>query len=116
MLEHLRLLTNLETNEKKLLQIILLGQPELAEKLNRKDLRQFNQRITARYHLAELNESESRNYIAHRLSIAGCDQALFSKQATKKIFQESDGIPRLINLLCDRSLLGCYTESRSTVT
>ena len=116
LLEQLRLLTNLETNEKKLLQIILLGQTELAEKLNKKELRQFNQRITARYHLAELDESESRNYIIHRLSIAGCDKALFSKQATKKIFQESEGIPRLINLLCDRALLGCYTESRSTVT
>ena len=116
LLEQLRLLTNLETNEKKLLQIILLGQPELAEKMSRKALRQFNQRITARYHLAELNESESRNYITHRLSVAGCHEALFSKQATKKIFQESEGIPRLINLLCDRALLGCYTQGRFTVT
>ena len=116
LLEQLRLLTNLETNEKKLLQIILLGQPELAEKLIRKELRQFNQRIVARYHLAELNEAESRNYISHRLSVAGCDEPLFSKQATRKIFQESEGIPRLINLLCDRALLGCYSEGKSTVT
>ena len=116
LLEQLRLLTNLETNEKKLLQIILLGQPELAEKLNRKELRQFNQRITARYHLTGLSEPESRNYITYRLSIAGCNEALFSKPATKKIFHESEGIPRLINLLCDRALLGCYSEGRSMVT
>ena len=88
----------------------------MAEKLIRKELRQFNQRIAARYHLTELNEPESRNYISHRLSVAGCDEALFSKQATKKIFQESEGVPRLINLLCDRALLGCYSEGKSTVT
>ncbi|MBA58272.1 MAG: AAA family ATPase [Gammaproteobacteria bacterium] len=116
LLEQLRLLTNLETNERKLLQIILLGQPELAEKIKEEDLRQFNQRITARYHLTELNESEAKEYIKHRLTVAGGQDKLFSKSAIKQIFRESKGIPRVINLLCDRSLLGGYGENKKIIT
>ncbi|MDQ6987183.1 MAG: AAA family ATPase, partial [Mariprofundaceae bacterium] len=110
-LEQLRLLTNLETDERKLLQIILLGQPELQQKLAHSDLRQLSQRITARYHLQALNRDESNAYIAHRLSVAGCDDALFSTAAKRHIHRISQGIPRLINLICDRAMLGAYAES-----
>ncbi len=107
-LEQLRLLTNLETTKTKLLRIILVGQPELKELLQRQDLRQLNQRITARYHLLPLSLNETRAYIRHRLSISHGDVYLFKESAIKRIFQLTKGIPRLINLLCDRSLLGAY--------
>ncbi|MDQ6954386.1 MAG: AAA family ATPase [Mariprofundaceae bacterium] len=107
-LEQLRLLTNLETNERKLLQIVLIGQPELQDMLNRYDLRQFSQRITARFHLNPLTQYETIYYIQHRLHIAGCEKNIFPKRVSKKIYQLSNGVPRLINLICDRSLLGAY--------
>ncbi len=110
-LEQLRLLTNLETDERKLLQIILLGQPELQQKLAHADLRQLSQRITARYHLQALNRKETNAYIAHRLSVAGCDEAVFSTAAQAHIHRISQGIPRLINLICDRAMLGAYAGS-----
>jgi general secretion pathway protein A len=114
-LEQLRLLTNLETSERKLLQLILLGQPELNTLLARPDLRQLAQRITARYHLRPLSREEVALYIEHRLAIAGCRGHLFQPAAVQRIFHYSKGIPRLINLLCDRALLGVYAGSGNAV-
>ncbi|MBL4908547.1 MAG: AAA family ATPase [Alteromonadaceae bacterium] len=114
-LEQLRLLTNLETNTKKLLQVILIGQPELQQLLQRRDLRQLAQRITARYHLMPLNKTEVALYIQHRLSVADCYRVIFDKNAVAMIHQLSQGIPRLINLLCDRSLWLAYGDSQSVV-
>lgn len=114
-LEQLRLLTNLETNERKLLQIILLGQPELVEMLARPELSQLAQRITARYHLTPLDENEIAAYISHRLAVAGCRRPLFSRTVLKRIYQLSGGIPRLVNVLCDRALLGTYVQNRQQV-
>ena len=107
-LEQLRLLTNLETTKTKLLRIILVGQPELKELLQRQDLRQLNQRITARYHLLPLSRKETRAYISHRLKVSHGNVDLFNDAAINRIYQLTQGIPRLINLLCDRSLLGAY--------
>lgn len=115
-LEQLRLLTNLETSEKKLLQIILLGQPELQEMLAQQELRQLAQRITARYHLQALNREEVFAYIRYRLAVAGQKQDLFQTSAIKAIYRRSGGIPRLINLVCDRALLGAYSENATTVS
>jgi general secretion pathway protein A len=116
LLEQIRLLTNLETNERKLLRIILLGQPELAEMLDRKEMRQLVQRVTARYHLAALGQDDTRAYIAHRLTLAGGNSHLFTRGATNAVFALSRGIPRLINVIADRALLGAYVEGRSKVT
>lgn len=115
-LEQLRLLTNLETNERKLLQLILLGQPELNTLLARPSLRQLSQRITARYHLRPLARDEVTSYIEHRVAIAGGRGPLFTRAAIARIYAYSKGIPRLINLLCDRALLGVYSESGSVVS
>lgn len=114
-LEQLRLLTNLETNECKLLQIILLGQPELQEILSRPELSQLSQRITARYHLKPLNQKEVQAYINHRLRVAGARRSLFKREAIKLIAQMTGGVPRLINVLCDRALLGAYVQNKSRV-
>jgi general secretion pathway protein A len=114
-LEQLRLLTNLETSERKLLQLILLGQPELNDLLARPDLRQLAQRITARYHLRPLSREEVALYIEHRLAIAGCRGSLFTPAAIQRIYRYSQGVPRLINLLCDRALLGVYAGSGNVV-
>ncbi len=114
-LEQLRLLTNLETNQRKLLQIILLGQPELLPLLARKELRQLSQRITARFHLDALNREEVREYISHRLSVAGARGNFFSAAAVNRIFKKSKGIPRVINLICDRALLGTYADNKLVV-
>ena len=116
-LEQIRLLTNLETNDEKLLQIILIGQPELTEKLSRPELRQLNQRITARYNLQPLNLQETTAYIRHRLEVAGLrgGVSLFESAAVKQIHSLTRGIPRLINVLCDRALLGAYGQQRSRV-
>ncbi|MBT5293100.1 MAG: AAA family ATPase [Cellvibrionales bacterium] len=109
-LEQLRLLTNLETSEKKLLQLILLGQPELNDKLAQDNLRQLAQRVTARFHLLPLSAEETTAYIKHRLHIAGFRGELFSRAALKHIHSESRGVPRLVNVICDRSMLGAYTK------
>ncbi|MBR9856915.1 MAG: AAA family ATPase [Gammaproteobacteria bacterium] len=109
-LEQIRLLTNLETNTHKLLQIILLGQPELADKLKQPELRQLSQRITARYHLAPLSFSEMKAYIAHRLSVAGIEAALFRNNSLRRLYRLTGGVPRLINVICDRALLGAYVQ------
>ncbi len=115
-LEQIRLLTNLETDNRKLLQIILVGQPELQELLARKELRQLAQRVTARYHLRPLNEDETSQYIIHRLRIAGAQKTIFSKQAIRTAFVLSNGIPRLINNLCDRAMMAAFSADSSQVT
>ena len=115
-LEQLRLLTNLETNDKKLLQIMLLGQPELSEMLQRQDLRQLAQRITARYHLMPLDKEEVAAYVNHRLSIAGCEnQNIFPASVLQQLFQYTGGVPRLMNLIADRALLGAYASEQTKV-
>jgi general secretion pathway protein A len=112
-LEQVRLLTNLETPTQKLLQIILIGQPELRELLGRNELRQLAQRITGRYHLSPLAPEETRAYVRHRLRVAGANTDLFSSRALHEIHRLSSGIPRVINVCCDRALLGAFTrESR----
>lgn len=114
-LEQLRLLTNLETNTKKLLQVILIGQPELQQLLQRNDLRQLAQRITARYHLLPLNFAEVQHYVRFRLQVAGCQRPVFSDKAVKKLFELSGGIPRLVNLLADRAMLAAYSQQQPLV-
>jgi general secretion pathway protein A len=114
-LEQLRLLTNLETNERKLLQIILLGQPELRRRLAEADMRQLAQRIVARYHLDPLSPSEVAAYVGHRLAVAGARHALFPAEVLKRLHRLSKGTPRLINVICDRALLGAYVEGKPAV-
>ena len=114
-LEQLRLLTNLETNTRKLLQVILIGQPELQQLLRRNDLRQLAQRITARYHLLPLTLDEVRQYLQFRLQVAGCSRPVFNDSAVKRLFQLSGGIPRLLNLIADRALLGAYSQQQALV-
>ena len=112
-LEEVRLLTNLETAKQKLLQIVLIGQPELRELLARNDLRQLAQRITGRYHLEPLSRDETAQYVDHRLKVAGALGEVFDAGAKREVFRLSQGVPRLINVICDRALLGAYTvESR----
>lgn len=113
-LEQLRLLTNLETNERKLLQIILIGQPELRTLLATPELEQLAQRVIARFHLGTLDKAETREYIQHRMQVAGLSGPLpFSKQAVARIHALARGVPRRINLLCDRALLGAYASGVS---
>ncbi|MFT5812673.1 MAG: general secretion pathway protein A [Psychroserpens sp.] len=114
-LEQLRLLTNLETNTKKLLQVILIGQPELQQLLQRRDLRQLAQRITARYHLLPLNKQEVAQYLKHRLSVAKCFRNIFDKSAVNAIHKTCNGIPRLMNLLAERSLMNAYNSNNAVV-
>ena len=112
-LEEVRLLTNLETAKQKLLQIILIGQPELRDLLARNDLRQLAQRITGRYHLEPLSRDETAQYIEHRLKVAGALGEVFDAGAKREVFRISQGVPRLVNVICDRALLGAYSsESR----
>lgn len=115
-LEQLRLLTNLETNERKLLQIILIGQPELRTMLARPELEQLAQRVIARFHLDALSRAETAQYIRHRLSVAGLTRSLpFEREALARIHELSRGVPRRINLLCDRALLGAYGAGKTSV-
>lgn len=114
-LEQLRLLTNLETSEKKLLQIILLGQPELRELLAQNELRQLSQRVTARYHLHELSKMEVGAYVQCRLAVAGRRGRIFTQKAINSLYQLSEGVPRLINLISDRALLGAYASQSEMV-
>jgi general secretion pathway protein A len=114
-LEQVRLLTNLETDSEKLLKIILIGQPELREILNRPELRQLNQRITARYHLESLSLEETHSYLHHRLKIAGATGSLFKPAAIKKLHRISGGIPRIMNLIGDRALTGTYGAQKQIV-
>lgn len=115
-LEQVRLLTNLETAKQKLLQIILIGQPELRELLGRNDLRQLAQRITGRYHLDPLVRSESTEYLRHRLQVAGATSEIFRPSALQTVHQLAGGVPRLMNVIADRALLGAYSSERKQVT
>jgi general secretion pathway protein A len=115
-LEQVRLLTNLETPTQKLLQIILIGQPELRELLDRTDLRQLAQRITGRYHLEPLSLEETRGYVRHRLRVAGAGEEIFTPSALTEMHRVAAGIPRVINVTCDRALLGAYTQETPKVT
>ena len=114
-LEQMRLLTNLETNERKLLQIILLGQPELGLMLERPELRQLSQRVVARYHLGPLSRAEVAAYVRHRLEISGAQRQLFPAALMGRVYRLSGGVPRVINVLCDRALLGTYVQGRERV-
>lgn len=115
-LEQLRLLTNLETNEKKLLQIVLIGQPELRTMLERPDLEQLAQRVVARFHLKALSAKETEHYIRHRLSVAGMTRAIpFDAKALRRIFEVARGVPRRINLLADRAMLGAYAHGQHQI-
>jgi general secretion pathway protein A len=116
LLEQVRLLTNLETETQKLLQIILIGQPELRDVLARNDLRQLAQRVTGRYHLDPLSRGESAAYLKHRLSIAGARSDIFTSGALAQLFHVSGGVPRLLNIIADRALLGGFSEDRHIVT
>jgi general secretion pathway protein A len=115
-LEQVRLLTNLETPTQKLLQIILIGQPELRELLDRTELRQLAQRITGRYHLEPLSLEETRGYVRHRLRVAGAGEEIFTPSALTEMHRVAAGIPRVINVTCDRALLGAYTQETRKVT
>jgi general secretion pathway protein A len=115
-LEQVRLLTNLETSKEKLLQIVLLGQPELRELLQRRTLRQLAQRITARYHLSPLGPKDTHLYIRHRMQVAGAQRNPFRRAAMNALYQRSQGIPRLINIIADRSLISAFAKERMDVT
>jgi general secretion pathway protein A len=115
-LEQLRLLTNLETSERKLLQIMLIGQPELRTMLAQPELEQLAQRVIAHFHLDALTQDETDQYIQHRLSISGLQRGrLFDRRAVHRIHQLTNGVPRRVNLLCDRALLGAYVENKNKV-
>ncbi|MBI1870801.1 MAG: AAA family ATPase [Chlamydiae bacterium] len=117
LLEQVRILSNLETDKAKLLQIILVGQPELHEILSRPSLRQLRQRISVRYHLTPLSLSETDEYIQHRLKVASANLFLkFYPEAVELIFQYSKGIPRLINIVCDHVLLAGYVAQTLDIT
>src|SRR6187455_98260 len=115
LLEQVRLLTNLETSKQKLLQIILIGQPELRELLDRPEMRQIAQRITGRYHLEPLRKDETRAYVHHRLRVAGTQNDIFTKRAINALYAHARGIPRLINVIADRALLAAYTKDQRNV-
>src|SRR5277367_2509031 len=115
-LEQVRLLTNLETPTQKLLQIILIGQPELRELLDRTELRQLAQRITGRYHLNPLSREETQGYVRHRLRVAGAIDEIFTPAALRELHRVSFGVPRVINVACDRALLGAYTQDKRKIT
>jgi general secretion pathway protein A len=114
-LEQVRLLTNLETNTQKLLQIILIGQPELRELLGRNELRQLAQRVTGRYHLDPLSSDETVAYVRHRLRVAGATTDIFTAPALSEVYRLSGGVPRVVNVIADRALLGAYTQDKHRV-
>jgi general secretion pathway protein A len=115
LLEEIRLLSNLETSRSKLLQIVLLGQPELDKTLSQPGFRQLRQRINLRFHLPPLSENETREYVVKRLRIAGAKEPIFTEKAIKEIYLKSGGIPRLINILCDNALLNGYALDQKVV-
>jgi general secretion pathway protein A len=115
LLEQVRLLTNLETPKKKLLQIILIGQPELRDVLGRADMRQLAQRITGRYHLEPLSKDDTAVYVRHRMRVAGAQSDVFKPSAIRQLYKTSRGIPRLINVVADRALLAAYTQDHRLV-
>jgi type II secretory pathway predicted ATPase ExeA len=117
-LEEIRLLTNLETSQQKLLQIVLAGQPELDQKLDSHELRQLKQRIALRCHLDALTMNETREYMSRRLKIAGlpAERQLFSAPAIEAVYRHSRGIPRLVNTICENALLSGYAKQAATIT
>jgi general secretion pathway protein A len=116
LLELVRLLSNFETDDRKLLQIVLLGQPELRDRLNNPRLRQLRQRITVRYHLPPLNRNEVNQYIHHRLRTAGAKGApYFTQPALWRVYRHSQGIPRLLNAICDKALLAGFVQQRENI-
>lgn len=115
LLEQIRLLTNLETHREKLLQILLIGQPELRDTLARNDLRQLAQRVTARYHLEPLDETATTAYVRHRLEVAGARRTIFAASAIRAVQAASGGIPRLVNVICDRAMLGAFAAGAHEV-
>lgn len=116
LLEQVRLLSNLETDDRKLLQIVLMGQPELRDRLNAHNLRQLRQRITVRYHLKPLKRSEVAQYVQHRLQVSGSQGApYFTQIALWRIYRYSKGIPRLVNAVCDKALLAGFVEQRDRI-
>jgi general secretion pathway protein A len=115
LLEEIRLLSNLETSRSKLLQIVLLGQPELDKTLSQPGFRQLKQRINLRYHLPPLSENETKEYVGKRLRIAGATEPVFTEKAIKQIYLKSGGIPRLINILCDNALLNGFALDQKMV-
>lgn len=115
-LEQIRLLTNLETVRQKLLQITLIGQPELRTMLARPDLRQLAQRITGRYHLEPLSQSETYEYVQHRLKVAGASSSIFDNAACRELYRLSDGVPRIINVIADRAMLGAFSVEEHVAT
>jgi len=117
LLEQIRLLSNLETEKEKLIQIVFVGQPQLRDKLNSPSLTQLRQRISIRYHILPLQMEETGDYIRHRLHVAGSDgQIHFSREALEEIYKFSEGVPRLINQVCDRALLFGFVLGTKTVT
>jgi general secretion pathway protein A len=114
-LEQVRLLTNLETSTQKLLQILLLGQPELRDLLARPDLRQLAQRVTARYHLTPLSRAETSAYVRHRLAVAGATRPLFTSWALRYLHWRAAGVPRLVNIIADRALVAGYVSEQLVV-
>ena len=117
MLEQIRLISNLETDREKLIQIVLSGQPEFAQILERKEMRQLSQRITVRYHLQPMDFQDTVDYIHHRLEVAGGrGGVIFSEAALKRIYRYSGGLPRLINAACDRALLAGYTRDTARIS
>lgn len=117
LLEQVRLLSNLETDQRKLLQIVLIGQPELRDLLASPRLRQLHQRITVRYHLGALSSPETKHYILHRLHVAGSNaRPTFDSWALRRIHSYSGGIPRLINVVCDKTLLAGYVDGEPHLT
>ena len=116
LLEQVRLLSNLETDDRKLLQIVLMGQPELRDRLNDPSMRQLRQRITIRYHLRPLNRAEVGQYVQHRLSVSGAKKGPhFTAPALWRVYHYANGIPRLINAVCDKCLLTGYVQNRSNI-
>jgi len=116
LLEQIRLLSNLETEKEKLLQIVLVGQPELRDKLKLPKLKQLRQRISVRYHILPLERDEIDKYIKHRLSVAGSANSVrFNQGVTEEIYRYSEGIPRLINILCDKALLAAFVRETKTI-
>jgi general secretion pathway protein A len=113
LLEQVRLLSNLETDDRKLVQIVLIGQPELRARLDRKGLRQLRQRITVRYHLGPISRQETESYILHRLQVAGSNgRPTFSPAAIGAIHRHAGGVPRIINAVCDKAMLAGYVDGR----
>jgi general secretion pathway protein A len=116
LLEQERLLSNLETDNRKLLQIVLMGQPELRDRLNNPRLRQLRQRITVRYHLPPLSRDEVNHYIQYRLEVAGAKGApYFTQPALWRVYRYSQGIPRLLNAICDKALLAGFVHQRERI-